>query len=71
MDDIEILTPTERLLLMAAAVHGLGPNTDLSRANTAKVIGQALQWRTWRTMRWAGNGLRWETTRLSIKSTRR
>jgi hypothetical protein len=29
---------------MAAAVHGLGPNTDLTRANTAKVVGQALRW---------------------------
>jgi hypothetical protein len=44
MDDIETLTETERLLLMAAAVHGLGPGTDLSRANTARVVNQALLW---------------------------
>jgi len=29
---------------MAAAVHGLGPSTDLSTANTAKVMRQALHW---------------------------
>ena len=30
---------------MAAAVHGLGPDTDLSRANTARVVDQVLRWR--------------------------
>jgi hypothetical protein len=29
---------------MAAAVHGLGPSTDLNYANSAKVIRQALHW---------------------------
>jgi hypothetical protein len=37
MDDTDMLTETERLLLMSAAVLGLGPSTNLSRANTAKV----------------------------------
>ena len=32
------------LLFMAAAVHKLGPKTDLSRANTMKVMRQALHW---------------------------
>ena len=32
------------LLLMAAAVHRLGPETDLTYANTAKVMRQALHW---------------------------
>ncbi len=32
------------LLLMAAAVHKLGPQTNLSYANTAKVMRQALHW---------------------------
>ncbi|MCH8807025.1 MAG: hypothetical protein IH986_13170 [Planctomycetes bacterium] len=44
MEGIEMLTETERLLLMAAGVHGLGPNTDLSCANTARVVDQALRW---------------------------
>jgi hypothetical protein len=30
---------------MAAAVHGLGPTTDLGRANTARVVNQVLLWR--------------------------
>jgi hypothetical protein len=30
---------------MAAAVHGLGPATDLSRASTARVVDQVLRWR--------------------------
>ena len=29
---------------MAAAVHGLGPETDLTHANTARVMRQALHW---------------------------
>ena len=32
------------LLLMAAAVHDLGPRTDLKYANTAKVMRQVLHW---------------------------
>ena len=38
------LTRMEELLLMAAAVHGLGPDTNLHHANAAKVVGQALEW---------------------------
>jgi hypothetical protein len=45
MDKPETLTETERLLLMAAAVHELGPATDLSWANTARVVDQVLRWR--------------------------
>jgi|GEM_PF-6774912 len=45
MDDRKTLTETERLLLMAAAVHDLGPDTDLAYANTARVVDQALRWR--------------------------
>src|ERR1700682_3807807 len=45
MDDFNTLTLTERLLLMAAAVHGLGPRTELGYANTARVVNQALRWR--------------------------
>ena len=39
------LTEVEQQLLMAAAVHKLGPATDLSRANTARVVNQVLRWR--------------------------
>jgi hypothetical protein len=45
MNDRETLTETERLLLMAAAVQGMGPDTDLDYANTARVVNQALRWR--------------------------
>src|SRR5262245_49504878 len=45
MDEGETLTETEWLLLMAAAVHELGPDTDLRRANTARVVNQVLRWR--------------------------
>jgi hypothetical protein len=45
MDDAIDLTEVERQLLMAAAVHGLGPATDISRANTARVVNQVLHWR--------------------------
>jgi hypothetical protein len=38
------LSKMEKLLLMAAAVHGLGPQTDITCANTAKVVLQALEW---------------------------
>jgi hypothetical protein len=44
VDDALALSEVERLLLMAAAVHGLGPKTDLTFANTNKVVGQALEW---------------------------
>jgi hypothetical protein len=44
MDDRETLTAKERLLLMAAAVQGLGPSTDIDRANTARVVDQVLRW---------------------------
>ena len=30
---------------MAAAVHRLGPATDLGRANTLRVVNQVLRWR--------------------------
>lgn len=39
------LTEVEQQLLMAAAVHGLGPATDLGRANTARIVNQVLRWR--------------------------
>jgi hypothetical protein len=39
------LTESEQQLLMAAAVHGLGPTTDLGRANTVRVVNQTLRWR--------------------------
>jgi hypothetical protein len=39
------LTEVEQQLLMAAAVHGLGPATDLGFANTAQVVNQVLRWR--------------------------
>jgi hypothetical protein len=43
-DQNETFTETERLLLMAAAVRGFGPSRDLSRANTVRVVQQALVW---------------------------
>ena len=43
----EPLTEMERLLLMAAAVLGFGPDRDLSSANTWKVIAQVLTWSGW------------------------
>lgn len=45
MDGAGDLTEVERQLLMAAAVHGLGPATDLGRANTARIVNQVLRWR--------------------------
>ena len=39
------LTEVERQLLVAAAVHGLGPSTDLSRVSTARIVNQVLRWR--------------------------
>lgn len=41
----ESLTEIERQLLMAAALQGLGPHTDLGFANTVKVLVQVLRWR--------------------------
>ncbi len=45
MNGASDLTEVEQQLLMAAAVHGLGPATDLRRANTARVVDQVLRWR--------------------------
>jgi hypothetical protein len=45
MNDHDRLTETEQLLLMAAAVQGMGPESDLTYANTARAVNQALQWR--------------------------
>src|SRR5947209_792121 len=39
------LTGVEQQLLMAAAGLGLGSDTDRGRANTARVVNQALRWR--------------------------
>lgn len=39
------LAEVERQLLMAAAVHSLGPGTDLGHANTACIVDQVLLWR--------------------------
>ena len=46
MEEHENLTDDERQLLMAAAVHELGPDTDLSLANTARIVNQVLRWRS-------------------------
>jgi hypothetical protein len=45
MGDVGDLTQVEQQLLLAALVQGLGPSTDLSRANTARVVDQVLRWR--------------------------
>ena len=45
MGGVGDLTEGEQQLLMAAGVHGLGPATDLGRANTARVVNQVLRWR--------------------------
>ena len=45
MGGVGDLTEVEQQLLMAAGVHGLGPATDLARANTERVINQVLRWR--------------------------
>jgi hypothetical protein len=42
--DPEALSEMERLLLMAAADHELGPDTDLSYANCARVVARVLLW---------------------------
>jgi hypothetical protein len=39
------LTEIEQQLLMAAAVCGFGPRTDLSGANTVRIVNQVLVWR--------------------------
>lgn len=39
------LTEVERQLLMAAAVQQLGPTTNLTMANTARIVDQVLRWR--------------------------
>jgi hypothetical protein len=47
----EPLTPMEQWLVMAAAVHNLGPNALLN-ANCWKVVSQALKWAgQWETVR--------------------
>lgn len=45
MGSATYLTEIEQQLLRSAAVLGLGPATDLSRANTARVVDQVLRWR--------------------------
>ncbi len=48
MNDPETLTETEQLLLMAAAVQGLGPDSDLVHGNTSRtsrIVNQVLRWR--------------------------
>ena len=45
VEKIGPLTETESLLLMAAAVQGLGPRTNLIYANSARVVHQVLKWR--------------------------
>jgi hypothetical protein len=44
MDETEMFSEIERLLLMAASARELGPSSSLVRANTAKVVEQALLW---------------------------
>jgi hypothetical protein len=39
------LTQAEQQLLMAAAIQGLGPSSDLSRVSTARIVNQVLRWR--------------------------
>jgi hypothetical protein len=38
------LNENERLLLMSAALLGLGPDADIRRANTYKVVRQVVLW---------------------------
>ena len=45
MTTTDHLTEIERQLLMAAAVHGLGPATEVRYANTARVVNLVLRWR--------------------------
>jgi hypothetical protein len=45
MGDANDLSEIEQQLLMAAAVHRLGPQTDLRRANTVRIVDQVLAWR--------------------------
>ncbi len=44
MTNVDSLNEWQRLLLMAASAHGLGPTTNLDYANTAKVVQQSLVW---------------------------
>jgi hypothetical protein len=44
MANSETLTEMERLLLMAAATKGLGPDTPWNRAHSSNVVGRALHW---------------------------
>lgn len=44
MSELPQLTEIESLLLMAAEVQGIGPNTPLQFGNTAKVLLQVLDW---------------------------
>ncbi len=44
MANTEMLTDMEKLLLMAAATNGLGPDTPWTRAHSSKVVGRALHW---------------------------
>jgi hypothetical protein len=61
LSETEHLTQMEKLLLMAAAVHGLRPGINIKYANTARVVRQVLEWAgldtkdvldTWNTDDW-------------------
>ena len=45
MIDSYDLADMEQQLLVAAAVLGLGPSAEISRANTVRVVNQVLRWR--------------------------
>jgi hypothetical protein len=45
MSEADLQSETEELLLMAACVQGLGPETSLVNANSVEVINQSLRWR--------------------------
>lgn len=44
LSEAEPLSRIEKLLLMAAAVHGLRPGSNIRYANTARVVHTALEW---------------------------
>src|SRR5688572_19529731 len=44
MTNPDSLTQWDRLLLMAASVENLGPQTNLRYANSARVVRRALSW---------------------------
>lgn len=44
MHDPEALTETEQMLLMAACVYGMGPESSLVNANTYRIVNQVLCW---------------------------